>query len=78
MKPYKKVSKKTLYGVIQDLVKVIHALREENDKLRALVEGMRICAEEDADGCECPLYDTDEPYRCKMDRLMEELGLSDE
>lgn len=53
----------------------IEALREKNMKLRALIDGDRICLSDDADAHECPLYDINEPYRCKRDRYMRELGL---
>ena len=78
MKTYKKVSKKFLNEVIHDLIGIIHDYREENEKLRRLVEGMRVCNDDSADAQECPLYDSDEEYRCAMDRLMAELGLDHE
>ena len=55
--------------------KTIDDLLDENSKLRALVAGQVICDAEDADGRECPLYDANDPYRCKRDRYMRELGL---
>lgn len=47
----------------------------ENNKLRSIIEGQQVCADDDADAKDCPLYDESEPYRCKKERLMEELGL---
>lgn len=43
--------------------------------LRDIVRGMQLCDIEDADAHDCPLYDEDEPNRCKKDRLLRELGL---
>ena len=64
----------------------IDALREQNAKLRELVDGLRYCAHEAHGMCArvpvggerpftcCPLYDFDgKEYRCE--KLMLELGL---
>ena len=54
-------------------------LREENAKLRELCEGMLVCYEpcnEHLDArTECPLYDENEPLRCRKARLLRELGI---
>ena len=53
------------------------ALLHENLRLKALLRGQQVCDDPDADAKDCPLYDEDEPYRCKRDRLMRELGIED-
>lgn len=70
-----------------DLLRRLRALRggesrvddvaAENAMLRDVVNAMRICDDDDADGRDCPLYDESEPYSCKMDRVLGELGLCD-
>lgn len=50
-------------------------LKAENKMLRKLVRGLLWCRIEDADACDCPLYDEGEEYRCKRERLLQELGL---
>ena len=62
--------------VIRDYVAEVKA---ENDKLRELCEGMLVCYEScnellDA-RTDCPLYDDDEPLRCRKARLLRELGI---
>ena len=47
------------------------------DKLRALLKGQQVCADDEADARDCPLYDESEPYRCKKERLMQELGIEE-
>lgn len=54
----------------------IGALRSENAKLRELVRGLEVCADEDADArTDCPLYDEGEPDRCAKERIKRELGI---
>lgn len=53
-------------------------VQAENAKLRDLVLGMMICSDDSEEAQKCPLYDENEPYRCRKDRLMSELGLSKE
>ena len=51
-------------------------LKAENDKLRKLVRGLEVCADEYADArTDCPLYDEGEPYKCAKERVMRELGI---
>lgn len=47
----------------------------ENDCLRDLVRGFQTCTDDEADARDCPMYDEGEPYRCKRDRIIGELGL---
>lgn len=49
----------------------------ENMKLRMLLEGQKVCSDEEADAHDCPLYDEREPYRCAKERLMQELGIGE-
>ena len=53
-------------------------LKYENEALRSLITAMRVCMDDDADARTCPLYDDNEPNRCAMWRVMEELGLRDD
>ena len=55
----------------------IDFFKEENRTLRDLIMGAKFCADDDADAKDCPLYDEDEPYRCKRERLMAEVGIGD-
>lgn len=50
---------------------------EVKSKLMALVEGMEWCKSEDADAKFCPLYDENEPFRCKKERYFKEVGLAE-
>ena len=50
-------------------------LRERNDKLVEIVKGLMWCLSKDADARECTLYDSDEPYRCKLERMLSEAGV---
>ena len=51
----------------------------ENAKLRKLCEGMLVCYEpcnEHLDArTDCPLYDENEPFKCKKARLLRDLGI---
>ena len=60
-----------------ELRETLSEVLEENSKLRALVEGMEWCKLEDADAKFCPLYDEDEPFRCKKERYLKEVGLAE-
>ena len=62
---------------VQDMLnEYVLELESENAKLMDLVTGMLICNSEDADAeVFCQLYDKSEPFRCKRERLMKELGL---
>ena len=58
------------------LVYAVEDLCAENDKLRELVRGLEVCADEDADArTDCPLYDEGEPDRCAKERIKRELGI---
>lgn len=46
------------------------------DVLRELVRGLLWCRIDDADAKLCPLYDEGEPYRCRKDKLLRELGIN--
>lgn len=50
-------------------------LRQRNDKLVEIVKGLMWCLSKDADAKECTLYDSDEPYRCKLERMLGEAGV---
>ena len=50
-------------------------LGESYRKLRDLFDGMLVCEDDEADATECPLYDEDEPNRCRMGRYMSDLGI---
>lgn len=50
-------------------------LRKRNDKLVEIVKGLMWCLSNDADARECTLYDSDEPYRCKLERMLGEAGV---
>lgn len=63
---------------LADWLTELKMLRTENAKLQDLVRGMRICSDDSEEAQKCPLYDENEPYRCRKDRLMSELGLSKE
>lgn len=66
---------KELSREVKDLVRENRLLTEQNDALKELVRGCEYCAIEDADAKDCPLYDESEPYRCKRDRMLGELGV---
>ena len=67
---------KELSREVKDLVRENRLLAEQNDALKELVRGYEYCAIDDADAKDCPLYDESEPYRCKRDRMLGELGVS--
>ena len=58
-----------------ELTSADEATRGENATLRALVRGLLWCDMENADACDCPLYDENEEYRCKKERLLREVGI---
>ena len=60
-----------------ELRETLSEVLENNAKLRALVEGMEWCKIDDADAKFCPLYDEDEPFRCKKERYLKEVGLAE-
>lgn len=54
----------------------VDRLQAENEKLRELVRGLEVCADEYADArTDCPLYDEGEPHRCVKERVKRELGI---
>lgn len=69
---------KKLNREIMSIVRENKILTEQNEALKELVRGYEYCAIEDADAKECPLYDESEPFRCKRDRMLGELGVMDE
>lgn len=62
---------------INELSTTIAKYEAENMKLRMLIEGHKVCSDEEADAHDCPLYDGREPYRCAKERLMQELGIGE-
>lgn len=71
------VKRRELCDMVAQREHEVEDLMSENVKLRELMRGMRLCSNDDADGRKCPLYDESEPYRCKKERLLSELGLGD-
>ena len=64
---------------LSDLWAELLVLRSEEKKLRELVRGLEVCADEDADArTDCPLYDEGEPYRCAKERVKRELGIGED
>jgi len=57
--------------------KTVNELIDENEKLRSIIIAQHICESDDEDGRNCPLYDEFVPYRCKLDRMLSELGLDE-
>ena len=43
--------------------------------LEELAFGLLHCGDDDADARDCPMYDASEPYRCRKERLLGELGI---
>lgn len=62
---------------INELSTTIAKYEAENMKLRMLIEGQKVCSDEETDAHGCPLYDEREPYRCVKERLMQELGIGE-
>lgn len=52
----------------------IRQTESENERLRTLVRGLIVCGDTDADARDCPLYDEDEEFRCRKERMLEDLG----
>lgn len=72
---------KTVNGLRQDLIECQARYREcsmENAKLRGLVIANQICHDDAVDSRECPMYDKHEPYNCRRERTLRELGIEGE
>ena len=42
-------------------------LNEDNERMSYLVKALRICSSKDADARDCPFYDKDSVFHCKLD-----------
>ena len=64
--------------VIQQEIE-IDFLKEENQKLRKVIDGLLLCRQEDEDARACPFYDTTatDNYNCTLTSLLDELGIKD-
>lgn len=61
---------------IDRLNDVLDRRKSRNDKLTLLARGLMVCADDDADAHDCPLYSEDGPSRCMAGQLIDELGLN--
>lgn len=44
----------------------LDSLNKDNELMRHLVEALRICSSKDADARDCPFYDKDSVFHCKL------------
>lgn len=42
-------------------------LNKDNERMRYLVQALRICSSKDADARDCPFYDKGSVFHCKLD-----------
>ena len=42
-------------------------LNKDNERMSYLVQALRVCSSKDADARECPFYDENSVFHCKLD-----------
>ena len=52
----------------------VEELEAENARLSNVVIAFLMCADDDADAHECPMYDEDAPDRCRLWETLVDLG----